>query len=59
MDKLSYEDQLGDALEKLLEEGASDLDALSCGLNALQVTHPEGKPWTADSLAAEFRRLGT
>jgi hypothetical protein len=54
----TYEDRLGDALEKLLGDGANDLDALCLGLNTLGIVSPAGKPWNTDSLAAEFRRLG-
>jgi hypothetical protein len=57
MNEKSYEDKLGDALEKLLEEGANDLEALSTGLNQLGVISPGGQRWTAESLAAEFKRL--
>ena len=58
MDDLQYENRLGDALEKLLGEGADDLEALSSGLNALGVKSRSGQAWTAASLAAEFKRLG-
>jgi hypothetical protein len=57
MDQSDYEDRLGDALEKLLEQGADDLEALSIGLNALGITSPDGEAWTSGSLAAEFKRL--
>ena len=59
MNDKSYEDQLGDALEKLLEDGADDLEALSSGLNGLGVLPPDERRWTAERLAAEFKRLGT
>jgi hypothetical protein len=58
MAEKSYEDRLGDALEKLLEQGAEDLAALATGLNTLGVTAPGGQRWTAETLAAEFKRLG-
>ncbi|MSQ50438.1 MAG: hypothetical protein EXR28_00985 [Betaproteobacteria bacterium] len=57
MNTFSYEDQLGDALEKLLGEGADDLDALASGLNALGLASPGGMAWTPASLEAEFGRL--
>jgi hypothetical protein len=57
MNGKSYEDRLGDALEKLLGGGADDLAALSSGLNQLGIEPPDGVPWSADSLAAELRRL--
>ena len=58
MDDKAYEDRLADALEKVLEQGADDLQSLSSALNALNVRSPEGDAWTAESLAAEFSRLG-
>jgi hypothetical protein len=58
MNETSYEDRLGDALEKLLGEGADGLDALASGLNGLGLVPPEGSAWTAASLEAEFKRLG-
>jgi len=58
MNDLSYEDRLGDALEKLLGEGADDLDALASGLNGLGLVPPGGATWTAAILEAEFKRLG-
>ena len=57
MNEKSYEDRLGDALEKLLEEGANDLEALSTGLNQLGLAGPSGQRWTAETLAAEFKRI--
>ena len=58
MNETSYEDRLGDALEKLLGEGADGLDALASGLNGLGLVPPEGAAWTAVSLEAEIKRLG-
>jgi hypothetical protein len=57
MDDAQYEDRLGDALEKLLDEGADDLEALATGLNGLGVTSQSGEAWTAATLAAELKRL--
>ena len=57
MDEAVYEDRLGDALEKLLDEGADDLEALASGLNRLGVTSLSGEQWTAPTLAAELKRL--
>ena len=53
----SYEDRLGDALEKLLGGGADGLAALAAGLNELGIEAPDGARWSADALAAELRRL--
>lgn len=62
-EKASYEDQLGDALETLLEEGASELQQLADGLNRLGIAMPNtashaATTWTANALAAELHRLG-
>lgn len=57
MDDESYEDRLGDAFEKLLGGGADDLAALAAGLNELGIESRDGVPWSAESLAAELRRL--
>ena len=57
MSASEYEDRFGDALEKLLEEGAEGLDALAAGLNRLGIVGMHGERWSADSLAAEFKRL--
>jgi hypothetical protein len=54
----AYEDSLADALEKVLEQGADGLEALASGLNALGVKSRDGKSWNAETLEAEFRRLG-
>ena len=53
-----YENRLGDALEKVMEQGADDLPAIAAGLNELGLLSPQGAVWTADSLRAEFARLG-
>ncbi len=58
MQDREYEDRLGDALEELMEQGADGPEALASGLNSLGVTSREGRTWTADTLEAEFRRLG-
>jgi hypothetical protein len=58
MTEKSYEDLLGDALEKLLGDGAQELDGLAAGLNEMRIVAPSGGAWTAQSLAEEFKRLG-
>jgi hypothetical protein len=58
MNNQAYEDRLGDALEKVMEQGATELPALAEGLNSLGVTSLDGKAWTAQTLEAEFHRLG-
>jgi hypothetical protein len=58
MTEKTYEDILGDALEKLLGDGVQDLEGLAAGLNSIQVDPQSGGAWTAQSLAEEFKRLG-
>jgi len=55
--KDDYEDRLGDALEKLLEEGANELEALATGLNTLGFKSQSGETWTGKTLEQEFKRL--
>ncbi|MFM9972054.1 MAG: recombinase-like helix-turn-helix domain-containing protein [Burkholderiales bacterium] len=64
MGNIDYENKLGDALEKLMGEGADDLGALAAGLNKEGLAPPiegvvpsEGVAWTPEMLAAEFKRL--
>jgi hypothetical protein len=52
-----YENDFGDALEQVFEAGASELDDVVAGLNRIGFRSPEGAPWTAERLAAEFRTL--
>ncbi|WP_028225648.1 recombinase-like helix-turn-helix domain-containing protein [Paraburkholderia ferrariae] len=52
-----YENDFGDALEKVFEAGAVELDEVVAGLNGAGFRTPEGAPWTAERLAAEFRLL--
>jgi hypothetical protein len=56
-DTQSYEDRLGDALEKLLSEGAGSLEQLADGLNRLGVKPDSDAVWTPESLQREFARL--
>lgn len=54
----SYEERLGDGLEKLLGNGVDDLEGLASGLNLLGIKMAHGQPWTSESLDAELKRLG-
>ena len=54
----TYEDRLADALEKVMDQGASELESIASGLNALGVLALDGGAWTAASLESEFKRLG-
>lgn len=49
---------LGDALEKVLGDGAETLAQIVDGLNALNLLAPGGAAWTEATLAAELHRLG-
>jgi hypothetical protein len=52
-----YENDLGDALEKVFESGAAEIDDVVKGLNAIGFRSPEGQPWTVERFAAEMRTL--
>jgi len=56
-DSQSYEDKLGDALEKLLSEGAGSLEQLADGLNRLGPPPAGGPSWTPEALQRELARL--
>jgi hypothetical protein len=56
-DTQSYEDMLGDALEKLLSEGAVSLEDLADGLNKIGLSLQSEGAWTADSLQRELAKL--
>ena len=42
----TYEDLLGDAIERAFAAGAHDLSALVQSLNDSGLASPSGKPWT-------------
>ncbi|MDI9690696.1 recombinase-like helix-turn-helix domain-containing protein, partial [Burkholderia cenocepacia] len=46
-----YENDLGDALERVFESGATELDDVVAGLNRIGFRAPDGTAWTA----ARFR----
>ncbi|HTR09633.1 MAG TPA: recombinase-like helix-turn-helix domain-containing protein [Paraburkholderia sp.] len=52
-----YENDFGDALEKVFEAGAVELEEVAAGLNRVGFRTPEGAAWNAERLAAEFRLL--
>ena len=54
----AYTRALGNALEKMFDEGKHSLDEIVDGLNAEKVSPPEGDTWTADLFKAEMARLG-
>jgi phenylpropionate dioxygenase-like ring-hydroxylating dioxygenase large terminal subunit len=57
MQNSAYENQLGDALEKILGDGADNLTTIAAGLDELGVKPIAGGTWTGDSLASDFSRL--
>ncbi|THT96154.1 hypothetical protein E9531_16660 [Lampropedia puyangensis] len=54
----SYEDLLGDALERAFGMGHYELPALVAYLNQSGPLSPSGKPWTEESYQAEIGSLG-
>ena len=53
-----YENQLGDALERVFGGGATDLAAVVAGLNDAGCRSADGRVWTAALFEAEMCRLG-
>lgn len=53
-----YEDLLGDALERIFADGATEVDQVVAGLNDLAAPSPDGQPWTRDLFLSEMKRLG-
>lgn len=54
----TYEDLLGDSIERAFAAGIHDLPGLVDYLNASHSTTPDGAPWTVDNYAAVMARLG-
>jgi hypothetical protein len=54
----AYENQLGEAMERVFAAGHWELDALVAQLNHGGPAAPDGQPWTADSFQAEMAVLG-
>lgn len=52
-----YENQLGDALEKVFSEGIDSLPGVVAKLNEIGMLSPEGGLWTETSFQAEMHRL--
>jgi hypothetical protein len=52
-----YENDFGDALETVFENGALELDQVVEGLNRIGFRSPEGSAWSTERLAAELRTL--
>ena len=54
----TYENLLGDAIERAFASGIHDLDALVHYLNTTGPAGPNGEPWTPQSYEREMARLG-
>lgn len=54
----SYEDLLGDAIERAFGAGAHDLPELVARLNDTGPSAENGEPWTEASFRALMARLG-
>jgi hypothetical protein len=54
----TYEDLLGDAIERAFGAGHWELDALVAYLNKSGPLGPNGQPWTTESFAATLKTLG-
>ena len=54
----SYEDLLGDAIERAFGAGHWELDALLTCLNKTGPLGPNGASWTAESYQAVMKTLG-
>jgi hypothetical protein len=50
----SYEDRLGDGLERVLSNGADSLASIAQGLNEISVSGPRGERSDEDLLASEI-----
>ena len=54
----SYEDLLGDAIERAFGAGHWELDSLIAYLNKSGPLGPNGQPWTAESYQTVIKTLG-
>lgn len=54
----TYENLLGDAIERAFAAGIHDLEALVNYLNTTGPAGPNGERWTAESYQREMARLG-
>jgi hypothetical protein len=54
----SYENALGDALERVFASGAETLEQVVDALNTQAFRSAEGQEWTVASFKAEMARLG-
>ncbi len=54
----SYEDLLGDSIERAFAGGHWELDALVAYLNKAGPLAPDSQPWTAQSFQSTIQTLG-
>ena len=54
-----FENQLGDALEKVFLSGAVSLTEVVAKLDELGMAAPDGSPWTEESFQNEMNRLAS
>ena len=54
----TYEDLLGDAIERAFASGVQDLPTLIEQLNQMGLTSPSGQPWTEANYAPSIATLG-
>ena len=54
----SFEDLLGDSIERAFGAGHWELDALLAYLNKAGPLGPNGQPWTAESYQSVIKTLG-
>ena len=57
-DPTTYENLLGDSIERAFAAGIHDLDGLVHYLNTTGPAGPNGEPWTPQSYEREMARLG-
>lgn len=55
----SYEDVLGDGIERALAGGATTLEDIIAVLNDSNVRGPVGQTWNVDLITRELQRLGS
>lgn len=54
----TYEDLLGDAIERAFSDGVQELPALVAYLNRTGPSSENGEPWTEQNFQALMARLG-
>jgi hypothetical protein len=54
----TYENLLGDAIERCFAAGVHDLDGIAAHLNEYCVPAPGGQAWTPALFEQEMKRLG-